>query len=154
MSSYSATRYLPYTAKQLFTLAADVAEYPTFVPLCQSAEIWDWKRNSDGVEIFDAALVIAYEKLSIREEFISHVRADPGDFSVTSVADQGAVKHLTSRWIFSNAPKHGGCTVAYEVDFQMRSMALHFVMNAAFGKVVNKVLNAFEERAHDLYSKN
>jgi len=153
MGTFSATRHLPYTAEQLFKLAADVGEYPNFVPLCKSAEIWDWQKRDDGVEEFDAALVIAYAKLSIREEFVSHVTADPGDLSVTSVANQGAVKHLTSRWVFSDAPKHGGCSVAYEVDFKMRSMALQLVMNAAFSKVVDKVLNAFEARAHQLYGE-
>ncbi|MGI9483079.1 MAG: type II toxin-antitoxin system RatA family toxin [Hyphomicrobiales bacterium] len=151
MGAYSATRHLPYTAQQLFALAADVAEYPNFVPLCQSARIWGEETDEKGVRRFDAALVVAYEKLGIHEEFISHVIADPNILTVTSQANKGPVKNLTSHWIFRDAPKHGGCTVSYDVDFRMRSAALNLVMNAAFNKVVDKVMNAFDARAHELY---
>lgn len=153
MGSYTATRHLPYSAEQLFSLAANVAEYPNFVPLCKSARIWGEEVDDDGVCRFEAALVVEYEKLGIREEFISRVTADPNSLKVTSVADEGPVRHLVSHWIFNDAPKHGGCTVSYDVDFRMRSTALNLVMNAAFSKVVDRVMNAFEERANALYGE-
>ena len=153
MGAYSATRHLPYTAKQLYELAADVGEYPGFVPLCQSARIWNETVNDNGIKEFEAALVVAYDKLSIREEFVSQVTADPHEFRVSSYADQGPVKKLTSNWIFADSPEHGGASVSYDVSFKMRSMALQFVLDAAFNMVVEKVMNAFEARAHQLYGE-
>ncbi|MGI9373796.1 MAG: type II toxin-antitoxin system RatA family toxin [Hyphomicrobiales bacterium] len=151
MGTFSATRHLPFSARQLFDLAADVAEYPKFVPLCKEARIWDEVTHEDGVKEFEAALVVAYDKLNIREEFISEVRADPDALLVTSHANTGPVKKLTSTWAFEDTPKHGGTNVTYNVDFKMRSIAMQLVMDAAFKVVVDKVMNAFEARANELY---
>ena len=151
MGAFSATRHLPFSARQLFDLAADVKEYPKFVPLCKDARIWDETTHEDGVKEFEAALVVAYDKLNIREEFVSEVRADPHTLTVKSFAGSGPVKNLTSIWQFEDTPNHGGANVTYNVDFKMRSMAMQFVMDAAFKVVVDKVMNAFEVRAKELY---
>ena len=150
MASYTATRFLPFTPRQLFDLAANVAEYPEFVPLCQVAEIENHQTDENGRQTFDAALIVAYEKLHVREQFVSHVTADPESMTVTAISDQGPVKLLKSEWAFKEA-RRGGSRVHFTVDYEMRSMPLQLLMKAAMGKVTDKVVSAFERRAFERY---
>ena len=39
MTSHSETKYLPYTAKEMFDLVADISSYPEFLPWCAAARI-------------------------------------------------------------------------------------------------------------------
>ena len=39
MTSHSEIKYLPYTAKEMFDLVADISSYPEFLPWCAAARI-------------------------------------------------------------------------------------------------------------------
>ena len=39
MTSHSETKFLPYEAKEMFDLVADISSYPEFLPWCAAARI-------------------------------------------------------------------------------------------------------------------
>ena len=39
MTSHSETKFLPYGAKEMFDLVADISSYPEFLPWCAAARI-------------------------------------------------------------------------------------------------------------------
>ena len=39
MTSHSEIKYLPYTAKEMFDLVADISAYPEFLPWCAAARV-------------------------------------------------------------------------------------------------------------------
>ena len=150
MAQFSTTRRLSYTPEQLFAIAADVESYPTFLPLCTGARVWNVEAESETRKIFEASLTVEYSKLGLKEEFASQVVCDAEAYSVISTSTQPPVKHLISTWRLE-PDKRGGSRVHYEIDFQMSSRLLQMAMSAAFSRVVDKVIAAFENRARELY---
>jgi len=51
MTTHSETRRMPYSARQLFDLVADVERYPEFLPWCQAARIRSRRTREDGCQI-------------------------------------------------------------------------------------------------------
>jgi coenzyme Q-binding protein COQ10 len=150
MTKFSVTRTVPYTADQVYAIAADVANYRKFLPLVRSSIVSNRKRQADGVETFDAAMTVTYKKLKIDQTFISRVEADPKTRTVKSTSDQGAVKHMLSIWTIKEAPG-GKSEIDYFVEYQLRSRTMQFFLSGLFDMAMRKIFAAFEARARELY---
>ena len=48
---FQTRRRVPFTARQMFDLVADVEKYPQFLPLCEALTVKTW-REGDGAAIF------------------------------------------------------------------------------------------------------
>ena len=85
MPSHSENRAMPYSARQMFDLVADVARYPDFLPWNSAARIRARKPGPrPGTELLEADLVISFKVF--REKFGSRVVLDPG---LTRVETEG-----------------------------------------------------------------
>lgn len=141
MPHHSETRFLPYTPAQLFDLVADVERYPEFLPWCKGARIRERTETS-----ITADLIIGYKMF--QEKFTSVVTLDqPRSISVQYLS--GPLSHLTNQWTFS--PADDGCELSFHVDFDFRSPLLRSAMEMFFDKALRKMVEAFEERARELY---
>jgi coenzyme Q-binding protein COQ10 len=149
MTKYSVTRTMPYSARQLFDIAADVNSYRKFLPLVKESRAFDIRRGEDGKKTFKGELVVRYKRLGINERFVSDVTVDPAALTVTSRSNQGPVEHLDSNWRFIDKP--GGCDVEFNVDYKMRRRAIQFLVSGMFDMAVRKIHTAFEARARELY---
>lgn len=150
MTRFSLTRRLPFKPDDLYAIAADVRGYPAFIPLCAGARVSDERTDAEGRSRFRAAVDIAYPKLHLAETFVSDVIADPGSLRIDVKAVGGPVRHLVGDWRFLAAP--GGTDVSFNLDYQMSSRMLQFLMTSMFDYAMRKVLNAFEERARQLHA--
>lgn len=150
MAQYSITRRLPFRATDLFIIAADVASYPAFVPLCVGARVWDDRWDAEGRRRFRAAIDVAYPKLRIAETLTSEVTVDPVALWVQAVSNQGPVRHLDNRWLFHDLPR-GGADIDFFIAYDMRTRPLQMMMSGVFDYAVRKIMAAFEERARKLY---
>lgn len=132
---------LPYTQHQLFSLVADVARYPEFLPWCSAARILE-----RGQEEFLAELAISYKHLS--ESYTSRVRLIPEE-AIDVVMVKGPFEHLTNSWRFCRA--EGGTRIDFELDFAFRSKLLERMLGGFFTRATEKMVGAFTERAEALY---
>ena len=151
MAKFSVVRRMPFSARQLFALAGDVAAYPEFVPLCQDAKIWDEKQDGPHVRSFTASLLIVYDKLKLQETFISDVSTDNEALTIRAVSDKGPVKQLENIWRFVDIAGTNECDVEFSLDYEMSSRVLQFAMSTMFDYAVRKMMAAFEQRAADIY---
>jgi len=136
-------RVLPYTPEQMFDLVAGVERYPEFLPWCVAARI----RRRDGSRGFIADLVIGYKV--IRERFTSQVVTErPSRIDVAY--SEGPFKYLNNHWVFRPHPE--GCEIDFYVDFEFHSKMLQSVIQRLFNEAVQRMVTAFERRAHDLYA--
>lgn len=146
MPTHAEKRILPFTPEQMFNLVADVDRYPEFLPWCVATRI----RSRDGDEMV-ADMVIGFKMF--REKYTSRVRLDrPGRVDV--VYEQGPFKYLNNHWIFSPREGPNGeaeVEIDFFVDFEFRSPLLQKVIGAVFNEAVQRMVNAFEARAHRLY---
>ena len=146
MPSHSETRNLPYTAQQMYNLVADVAPYPQFLPWCAAARIRSRKDQGDR-EVIEADLVISFKVF--REKFGSRVTLFPEAKTIDTEYLDGPFKFLKSNWAFVDI--EGGCDVSFFVDFEFRNAILQKIIGVVFNEAMNRIVHAFESRAHQLY---
>lgn len=148
MPRHSETRILPYTARQIYDLVADVARYPEFLPWTAAARIRSRTPRPDGTEVIDADLVISFKVF--RERFGSRVILDPARMTIDTTYIEGPFRHMQSTWAFRDVDD-GRCEVSFFVDFEFRNAILQKVIGVVFDEAMRRVVRAFEARAAALY---
>ena len=150
MPKRSETRKLPYSARQMYDLVADVERYPQFLPWNSAARIRSRAQRPDGAEVIEADLVISFKVF--RERFGSRVTLWPDERRIDTEYLDGPFKYLKSGWSFADLP-HGSCKVDFFVDFEFRNVILQKVIGVVFDEAMRRVVRAFEARAEALYGK-
>ena len=146
MPSFETTRRVPFTARQMFDVVADVERYPQFLPLCEGLIVRS--REVNGAEtVLAATMTVGYA--AIRESFTSRVTLRPGQGEILVTYLDGPFSHLDNRWRFRDAD--GGSHIDFFIDYAFSSRMLALLMGAVFDKAVRKYTSAFEARAHALY---
>ena len=147
MTSHAETKYLPYTAKEMFDLVADISSYPEFLPWCAAARVR--KEIQKGViKQIEADLVISFKVF--RERFGSRVLLDASKFTIETEYLDGPFRHMQSVWSFNNSEQ--GCEVNFNVDFEFKNAMLQSIIGVVFNDAMQRIVRAFERRAADLYT--
>ena len=146
MPTHTEKRNLPYSARQMYELVADVAKYPDFLPWCAAARIRS-RDKSETREVMLADLVISFKVF--RERFGSRVTLFEDDMKIDTEYLDGPFKFLKSTWNFRETPE--GCEVDFYVDFEFKSKMLQGVIGVVFNEAMQRVVRAFEARAEELY---
>ncbi|QGX98449.1 type II toxin-antitoxin system RatA family toxin [Roseovarius faecimaris] len=147
MTTHSETRELPYTARQMYDLVADVARYPEFLPWTAAARVRSVTPQADGSEVMLADLVISFKLF--RERFGSRVVLRPEQNRIETEYLDGPFKHMISTWQFTD--REGGCTVDFFVDFEFKNLILQKAAGLFFYEAMQRIVRAFEARAEALY---
>lgn len=142
MPSHAEKRVVPYTARQMFELVADIEKYPEFLPWCLAVRIQS--RREDEIL---ADLVIGYKFL--RESFTSRV-ALKNPHRIDVVYQNGPLSYLNNHWQFKELPD-GKCEIDFYVDFSFKSSFFENAVTAFFNQAVRIMMTAFEDRARKLY---
>ncbi|MDA9031647.1 type II toxin-antitoxin system RatA family toxin [Amylibacter sp.] len=146
MPTHTEKRIMPYTAKQMYDLVADVETYPDFLPWCAATRIRKVTKDSYKT-IIEADLIIAFKVF--RERFGSRVTLKAEKFSIDVEYLDGPFKYLNNHWIFRDVD--GGCEADFFVDFEFKSRVLQALIGVVFNEAMQRIVKAFEMRADDLY---
>ena len=142
MPKFSDQRILPYSQDQMFHLVADVARYHEFLPWCLATRVYNQK-----IGRFDADMVIGFKMF--REKISSRVTVNATEKVYVDYLS-GPLKRLYNHWHFSEND-NGECVIDFEVDFEFKSRMLENLIGDVFTKATHKMIQAFEDRAKDLY---
>ena len=146
MTTHAETKFLPYSAQQMYDLVGDVANYPKFLPWTAAARIRSKTDQGDYVELL-ADLVISFKVF--RETFGSRVLLWPEAMKIDTAYIDGPFKHLVSQWTFEEC--EGGCNVSFNVDFEFKNKLLQGAAGMFFNEAMKRVVQSFEGRAQELY---
>ena len=146
MPKHAETKFLPYTAQQMYDLVADVGSYPKFLPWCAAARIRSRTAQGES-EVMLADLVISFKVF--RERFGSRVVLWPETKKIDTEYLEGPFKYMKSNWAFSDV--EGGCEVSFFVDFEFKNIVLQGIIGVVFNEAMQRIVKAFEKRADDLY---
>jgi coenzyme Q-binding protein COQ10 len=149
MTSHSETKFLPYTAQQMYDLVADVANYPKFLPWTAAARVRSTIPHDDHTEML-ADLVISFKVF--RETFGSRVLLWPADMKIDTSYLDGPFRYMESQWMFADCD--GGCNVSFQVDFEFKNRLLQGAAGLFFNDAMHRIVRSFEERAQDLHGKS
>jgi len=138
---HSETRFLPFTAVQMYDLVADIGRYPEFLPWVQALRI----KSRDG-DTVTADMVVGFKM--VRERFTSRVTLmQPRRIVVNYIS--GPLKYLQNDWTFRDVP--GGCEIDFLVDFEFQNKMFERLAGMFFGEALRRMVSAFETRATVLY---
>ena len=139
MPRHQEQKTLAYTADELFSVVADVKDYPAFVPWCTGARI-----HREGPQEIVADLEIGFGPF--HESFTSQVTLDRPRQVMVRAIEGGPLERLTNAWTFT--PAGEGAHVDLVVDFQFKSHLLDHVANTMFEEAATRMMGAFESRVH------
>lgn len=147
MPSHSETRVLPYSARQMYDLVADVAKYPEFIPWTIATRVRSIEDRGDH-GVMHADMVVGFKMF--REKFLSRVTLWEEAGKIDTEYVDGPFKYLISNWEFVDTD--AGCEVRFKVDFEFKNRLLQGAAGLFFMDAMQRIVRAFETRADALYA--
>ena len=150
MPKASVKRLIECQKKDLINLVLDIEKYPQFVPFCYDAKIYENKNEGDLQKII-ADLTIG--KGPFKDTYKSDVSFDKKNDSIFVKNIEGPLHHLTNNWKFIY--KSNGITeITFDIDFEIKNKFLNSLMSVSFQFGLEKIADAFQKRAEELFSNS
>ena len=134
--------WVPYSAEQMFDLVNDVDAYPEFLPHCRSARVLE--SRGDRVK---ATIELATGALHKSFTTVNHL-VHPSRIEMRLV--QGPFRRLHGAWTFSGDGERG-TRVALDLEFEFAGRLMALAIGPVFNHVANSLVDAFVQRARDVY---
>ncbi len=146
MSSASIKKIISCKKKDLINMILDIEKYPEFVPWCLDGKIHNKKETKDLIEIKGNLKV---GKRFLNETYTSLVLyyKDKDKILVTNI--DGPLKHLQNEWRFKEI--NNQTQLEFDIDFELKNNFLNLIMRKSFNLGLNKIADAFEKRASQLF---
>jgi len=151
MPKASVKRLIECNKNQLIDLVLDIEKYPEFVPFCLNAKIYE-KNDEENLTLIIADLTIG--KGPFKDTYKSDVKFYKKDSIIKVTNIGGPLNHLENNWQFIEHEK--GTEIAFDIDFEIENKFLNIVMTKSFQFGLDRIADAFQKRAEDLFgnSKN
>ena len=146
MPKASVKRSIECKKDQLIDLVLDIEKYPTFVPFCLDSKVYERKKKDDLLLIV-ADLTIG--KGPFKDTYKSDVKFNKKEDFIYVTNFDGPLKHLENKWFFKENNKI--TEVIFEIDFELKNDFLNIVMTKSFQFALDKIADAFQKRAEDLF---
>ena len=146
MPRASVKRLIKCDKNQLIDLVLDIEKYPTFVPYCIDAKMYEKNDTGDFICII-ADLTIG--KGLFKDTYKSDVKFNKKLNSIYVTNIDGPLKHLDNRWKFEEHKE--GTEINFDVDFEIKNKFLNILMTTSFQYGLDKIADAFQKRANHLF---
>lgn len=138
----SRSAILPYSTEKMYDVVADIRSYPGFLNWCDNMDI-----ISETSEEVIAKLMISYGKLKF--SFTTKNKVKKNESIEMSLVD-GPFSSLSGVWTIKKL-NEDACKVSLEMDFVFDNPITHKLFGRVFQKVISAQLDAFQNRAKQLY---
>ena len=149
MPKASVKRLIECKKNQLIDLVLDIEKYPEFVPFCLDAKIYEKKEKGDYILII-ADLTIG--KGPFKDTYKSYVKFNKKDNSIKVTNIEGPLNRLENIWLFND--HINGTEISFDIDFEIENKFLNIVMTKSFQFGLDKIADAFQKRADDLFNQS
>ena len=149
MPKASVKRLIDCKKEQLIDLVLDIEKYPEFVPFCLGSKIYEKKDKGNQLLII-ADLTIG--KGPFKDTYKSDVKFNKNEDSIYVTNLDGPLKHLENKWHFKEI--NNLSEVSFEIDFELKNDFLNIIMTKSFQFGLDKIADAFQKRAEELFSKS
>ena len=142
MPKASVTRHIDREKQKLIDFVLDIEKYPEFIPFCISSKVYEKEDNDKEISII-ADLTIGRKPFV--DTYKSDVHYDKKNDSIHVTNIGGPLKHLENNWKFIQKDKL--TEVQFDVDFEIKNKFLNLIMEKSFQFGLNKIADAFQNRA-------
>ena len=146
MPQASVKRLIQIEKKNLIELVLDIDKYPDFIPYCINSKVYE--RNDKGENIYIIA-DLTIGKGIFRDTYKSDVRFNKKEDTIYVTNIDGPLKYLKNKWYFNQ--KDNMTEVSFDVDFELKNKFLNILMTKSFTYGLNKIADAFQKRAEELF---
>tara|TARA_B100000579_G_scaffold325705_1_gene275535 strand:+ start:13 stop:462 length:450 start_codon:yes stop_codon:yes gene_type:complete len=149
MPKASVKRLIECNKDQLIDLVLDIEKYPEFVPFCLESKIYEKKEKGELLLII-ADLTIG--KGPFKDTYKSDVKFNKKEDLIYVTNLDGPLKHLENTWQFKE--ENDFTEVSFDVDFELKNHFLNIIMTKSFQFALDKIADAFQKRAEELFNKS
>ena len=139
----SRSALLNYSADKMYSVISDVGAYPSFLNWCSGVQV-----ISESDDEMVAKLLVAYSKLNI--SFTTRNLLSKNE-SISMTLVDGPFSRLDGRWQIQDLGQSAS-KVSLEMDFDFDNVIAQKLFGRVFQSVIAAQLDAFQKRAHALYS--
>ena len=151
MPQASVKRLIECKKDQLIDLVLDIEKYPEFVPFCLDSHVYE-KNKEGNLTLIIADLTIG--KGPFKDTYKSDVKFNKKKSTINVTNIGGPLNHLENIWHFKE--QENGTEISFDIDFEIENKFLNIVMTKSFQFGLDKIADAFQKRAEELFgnSKN
>lgn len=135
---------VPYTQQEMFALVSDVDTYPEFLPWCSAA------RTLSHVDD-EVQARIDFSVSGVSKSFTTRNRLVANEAILMQLVD-GPFSRLEGGWRFEPLGD-AGCKISLDLEYDFSSRLVSMVTGPVFNKIANSLVDAFRQRAVDVYGK-
>ncbi len=144
MTTISRSALVPYTPAEMFTLVDNIEDYPQFLPWCNTAIVLS--RNEDEVR---ASLELS--RGGIQKCFSTCNRLQRNKMIEMRLVE-GPFSRLEGFWRFDPMGENA-CRVSLDLDFEFSNRLVSLALGPIFNQIANSLVDAFCERAMDVFGR-
>ena len=146
MPQASVKRLIEADKQKLIELVLDIEKYKDFIPYCLDSKVYE--RNDKGDKIFIVA-DLTIGKGIFKDTYKSDVKYNKLDNTIYVTNIDGPLRYLENVWKFTE--KDNITEVSFNVDFELKNKFLNILMTKSFNYGLNKIADAFQNRAEELF---
>ena len=146
MPQASVKRLIEADKQKLIELVLDIEKYKDFIPYCLDSKVYE--RNDKGDKIFIVA-DLTIGKGIFKDTYKSDVKYDKLHNTIYVTNIDGPLRYLENVWKFTE--KDNFTEVSFDVDFELKNKFLNILMTKSFNYGLNKIADAFQNRAEELF---
>ena len=124
----------------------DIEKYKEFVPWCLDSVIYERKNLGENIEI-KADLKVG--KKFLNETYSSLVLYSKKKDLISVTNLDGPLKYLKNEWKFKEI--NSSTLLEFNIEFELKNNLLNLIMKNSFNFGLNKIADAFEQRALKLF---
>jgi ribosome-associated toxin RatA of RatAB toxin-antitoxin module len=145
MPAINRSALVMYSAEQMYQLINDVLAYPIFLPDCSNSKIISQTENS-----VTAALLVS--KGGLKKWFTTQNTLVSNEEVQLKLVD-GPFKKLQGSWKLLPL-SDDACKVSLELEYEFSSKMFDIAFGRVFNHLTNNMVQAFTQRAKDVYGVN
>ena len=146
MPQASVKRLIEADKQKLIELVLDIEKYKDFIPYCLDSKVYE--RNDEGDKIFIVA-DLTIGKGIFKDTYKSDVKYNKLNNTIYVTNIDGPLRYLENVWKFTE--KDNFTEVSFDVDFELKNKFLNILMTKSFNYGLNKIADAFQNRAEELF---
>ena len=146
MPQASVKRLIEADKQKLIELVLDIEKYKDFIPYCLDSKVYE--RNDKGDKIFIVA-DLTIGKGIFKDTYKSDVKYNKLNNTIYVTNIDGPLRYLENVWKFTE--KDNITEVSFDVDFELKNKFLNILMTKSFRYGLNKIADAFQNRAEELF---
>jgi len=144
MPCISRSALVPFSAGKMYALVDDIPGYPQFLPWCSKTEVIS--RDDDEVRAS-----IGISKAGFNKSFATCNRLQKNKMIEMRLLE-GPFKHLEGFWRFDHLADDA-CKVTLDLEFEFSNKLIGITFGPVFGQIANSLVDAFMQRAMQVYGK-